>query len=107
MNRTVLSVALLAAFTAAACSPKTADAEAGAAPMPVAEASDPAPAEATTPAVEQKDVVDTAIASPDHTTLVSAVQAAGLVDTRPSTPPSTRCRPARWIRCSSRRARPT
>ena len=89
MNRTVLSVALLAAFTAAACSPKTADAEAGAAPMPVAEASDPAPAEATTPAVEQKDVVDTAIASPDHTTLVSAVQAAGLVDTLKGAGPFT------------------
>ena len=89
MNRTVLSVALLAAFTAAACSPKTADAEAGAAPMPVAEASDPAPAEATTPAVEQKDVVDTAIASPDHTTLASAVQAAGLVDTLKGAGPFT------------------
>ena len=89
MNRTVLSVALLAAFTAAACSPKTADAEAGAAPMPVAEASDPAPAEATAPAVEQKDVVDTAIASPDHTTLVSAVQAAGLVDTLKGAGPFT------------------
>lgn len=87
MNRTVLSVALLAAFTAAACSPKTAeaDADAGAAPAPVAEASDPAPAEA----VELKDVVDTAIGSPDHTTLVSAVQAAGLVDTLKGAGPFT------------------
>lgn len=91
MNRNVLSIALLAAFTAAACSPKTAEAEAdaGAAPMPVAEASDPAPAEAAAPAVEQKDVVDTAIGSPDHTTLVSAVQAAGLVDTLKGTGPFT------------------
>ena len=91
MNRTVLSVALLAAFTAAACSPKTAEAEAdaGAAPMPVAEASDPAPADAAAPAVEQKDVVDTAIGSPDHTTLVSAVQAAGLVDTLKGAGPFT------------------
>ena len=42
MNRTVISVSLLAVITAAACSPKTAEADAGAAPMPVAEASDPA-----------------------------------------------------------------
>ena len=89
MNRTVLSVALLAAFTAAACSPKTAEADAGSAPMPVAEASDPMPADNTATPTGQKDVVDTAIGSPDHTTLVSAVQAAGLVDTLKGAGPFT------------------
>ena len=44
---------------------------------------------ASHPAVEQKDVVDTAIGSPDHTTLVSAVQAAGLVDTLKGAGPFT------------------
>ena len=87
MNRTVLSVALLSVFAAAACSPKTADAEAGAAPAPVPEAADPAPA-AAEPAVA-KDIVDTAIGSADHTTLVSAVQAAGLVDTLKGAGPFT------------------
>lgn len=89
MNRTVLSVALLAAFTAAACSPKTAEADAGSAPMPVAEASDPMPADSAATPTGQKDVVDTAIGSPDHTTLVSAVQAAGLVDTLKGAGPFT------------------
>ncbi len=87
MNRTFLSVALLSVFTATACSPKTADAEAGAAPAPVAEAADPAPA-AAEPAMA-KDIVDTAVGSPDHTTLVSAVQAAGLVDTLKGAGPFT------------------
>ncbi|WP_414710724.1 fasciclin domain-containing protein [Pseudoxanthomonas sp.] len=89
MNRTVLSVALLAVVTAAACSPKTAEADAGAAPAPVAEASDPAPADAAMPAAEQSDVVDIAIGSPDHSTLVAAVQAAGLVDTLKGAGPFT------------------
>lgn len=87
MNRTFLSVALLSVFAATACSPKTADAEAGAAPAPVAEAADPAPA-AAEPAMA-KDIVDTAVGSPDHTTLVSAVQAAGLVDTLKGAGPFT------------------
>ncbi|WP_394697328.1 fasciclin domain-containing protein [Pseudoxanthomonas japonensis] len=57
--------------------------------MPVAEASDPMPADNTATPAGQKDVVDTAIASPDHTTLVSAVQAAGLVDTLKGAGPFT------------------
>ena len=36
-------------------------------------------AEGTHPAQSRADVVDIAIGSPDHTTLVAAVQAAGLV----------------------------
>ncbi|MFO7657008.1 MAG: fasciclin domain-containing protein, partial [Bacteroidales bacterium] len=38
---------------------------------------------------QQKDIVDIAISSPDHTTLVSAVQAADLVATLKSTGPFT------------------
>jgi uncharacterized surface protein with fasciclin (FAS1) repeats len=33
------------------------------------------------PMYENKDIIDNAVTSPDHTTLVAAVQAAGLVDT--------------------------
>ncbi|CAN4277750.1 fasciclin domain-containing protein [Pseudoxanthomonas sp. LjRoot125] len=36
-----------------------------------------------------KDIVDTAVGSPDHTTLVSAVQAAGLADTLKGAGPFT------------------
>jgi uncharacterized surface protein with fasciclin (FAS1) repeats len=46
---------------------------------------EPAPAPAEAP----KDVVDVAIASADHTTLVSAVQAAGLVETLKGAGPFT------------------
>src|SRR6188768_3915086 len=33
------------------------------------------------PMYENKDIIDNAVTSPDHTTLVAAVQAAGLVET--------------------------
>ena len=51
-----------------------------------------------------KDIVDNAVNSKDHTTLVAAVKAAGLVDTLKSAGPFTMplslsCPPARWIRC--------
>ena len=62
-----------------------------------------------------KNIVENAVNSQDHTTLVAAVKAAGLVDTleglaplpssRRSTRPLTNCPPAPWIRCSSRRTR--
>ena len=89
MKYTFLSVALTATLAATACSPKTADAEAGAAPMPVPEAAADVTADMAAPAAEQNDVVDLAIGSPDHTTLVSAVQAAGLVDTLKGAGPFT------------------
>ena len=67
------------------------------------------------PMYASKDIIDNAVNSKDHTTLVAAVKAAGLVDTlkgkgrsrssRRSTPPSPRCRPARSTPCSSRRTR--
>jgi len=89
MKYTFLSVVLTATLAATACSPKTADAEAGAAPMPVPEAAADVTADMAAPAAEQNDVVDLAIGSPDHTTLVSAVQAAGLVDTLKGAGPFT------------------
>lgn len=45
--------------------------------------------EDSTPRAASKDVVDIAIGSPDHTTLVSAVTAAGLVETLKGTGPFT------------------
>jgi hypothetical protein len=64
------------------------------------------------PMYPSKDIIDNAVNSKDHTTLVAAVKAAGLVDTlkgpgrspcsrRPTTR-SPRCLPAPSTRCSSR-----
>ena len=64
-----------------------------------------------------KDIVDNAVNSKDHTTLVAAVKAAGLVDTLVGPGPVHRvradqrrvrhsCRPAPSTRCSSPRTRP-
>ena len=65
------------------------------------------------PMYETKNIVENAVNSADHTTLVAAVQAAGLVDTlagpgpftvlRRPTRRSPRYRPAPSRRCSSRR----
>ena len=41
------------------------------------------------PMYENKDIIDNAVTSPDHTTLVAAVQAAGLVDTLKGAGPFT------------------
>ena len=56
-----------------------------------------------------KNIVENAVNSKDHTTLVAAVKAAGLVDTlegpdhsrfsRPPTKPSISCLPEQWIPC--------
>jgi hypothetical protein len=65
------------------------------------------------PMYSNKDIVDNAVNSKDHTTLVAAVKAAGLVPTlkgaarsrcsRRPTPPSPPCPPAPSTTCSSRR----
>jgi hypothetical protein len=67
------------------------------------------------PMLPSKDIIDNAVNSKDHTTLVAAVKAAGLVDTlkgrvrspcsRPPMPPSRPCPQARWTPCSSPRTR--
>jgi uncharacterized surface protein with fasciclin (FAS1) repeats len=92
MNKTLIATAILAACMATACSPKT-DAETAPAIIETTPAAEmPATTEATTmPAANpmvggaemfaDKDIIDNAVNSKDHTTLVAAVKAAGLVDT--------------------------
>ena len=104
MKLRLLSLAVVSAFAVTACnSPSTdtaadaaVDAPADAAPMP-AEPAAPMPeaAPAANPTVggapmyADKDIVDNAMASQDHTTLVAAVKAAGLVDTLKGAGPFT------------------
>jgi hypothetical protein len=67
------------------------------------------------PMYPSKNIVQNAVNSKDHTTLVAAVKAAGLVDTlqgparspcsRRPTPRSRSCRPAPSIPCSSPRTK--
>ena len=100
MNKTLIASALLACI-ATACSPKT-EAETT---VPVAEAApaaempaampEAAPMPAANPMVggaemfADKDIIDNAVNSKDHTTLVAAVKAAGLVDTLKGAGPFT------------------
>ena len=85
MNKNLLSlftVAVLGATSLASCG--------GEAPAPKAVEAPPAPVEAPAPKVEMpKTVVDIAVGSPDHTTLVAAVTAAGLVETLQGAGPFT------------------
>ncbi len=60
---------------------------AAAAPVMSSASADPMAGAATM--APSKTIVETAVGSPDHTTLVAAVQAAGLVDTLSSTGPFT------------------
>src|SRR5690606_4155103 len=104
MKLHVLTAALLGALALSACQNDTADsamtseADADTAAMadttPVVEdattsADATAAMDATAGATASGDIVDAAIASPDHTTLVAAVQAAGLVDTLKGAGPFT------------------
>ena len=99
MKTTLLAIALTSAMTLSACSKP--DTETAATPEPVAAAAEPAaempaaPAMAENPMVggammyADKDIIDNAVNSKDHTTLVAAVKAAGLVDTLKGTGPFT------------------
>jgi uncharacterized surface protein with fasciclin (FAS1) repeats len=98
MNKTLIASALLACI-ATACSPKT-EAEttvpvADTAPVAEMPAAMPEPVAATNPMVggaemfADKDIIDNAVNSKDHTTLVAAVKAAGLVDTLKGAGPFT------------------
>jgi uncharacterized surface protein with fasciclin (FAS1) repeats len=115
MKTRLLSIALLAALAAAGCARDDAAAADAAAPAedamasadPAADsamAADTAATDAMAPAADAvgsnpmvggapmdatKDIVTNASASADHTTLVKAVQAAGLVDTLKGTGPFT------------------
>ena len=101
MNKSLLAIAILTASLSAACSPKQetetpmpmADTAAPAADM--APAAEPAAMPVTNPIVggaemlATKDIIDNAVNSKDHTTLVAAVKAAGLVDTLKGAGPFT------------------
>lgn len=96
MKLHLLTASLLASLALTACQQDTAAETAMTEPTPAA-TDTMAPADtmaapdavADAPAAAGGDVVDGAIASPDHTTLVAAVQAAGLVDTLKGTGPFT------------------
>ena len=96
MKLHLLTAGLLASLALTACQQDTAADTAMTEPAPAA-TDTAAPADtmaapdavADAPAAAGGDVVDGAIASPDHTTLVAAVQAAGLVDTLKGTGPFT------------------
>ena len=82
--RLVAGLTVAVALLATACSDDASDATADAAATeqssaPAAAATTPAPADTAMPA--ERDIVDTAVAAGDFTTLVAAVRAAGLEDT--------------------------
>ncbi len=80
---TALSVLLVAVFLVAACAPAPT-------PMPTpAPTATPRPAPTATPEPAPQDIVDIAVGDGRFTTLVAAVQAAGLVDTLKSAGPFT------------------
>lgn len=97
MKLRLLSLAVASAFAVTACSspsdspdamadaPADGPADAAAPVAPVEPAPEAAPAANPTvggaPMYADKDIVDNAVNSQDHTTLVAAVKAAGLVDT--------------------------
>ena len=92
MNKSLIAIALLAACVAAGCAPKqeaetTLPMAATTAPAEMAPATDTAAMPAANPMVggaemfADKDIIDNAVNSKNHTILVAAVKAAGLVDT--------------------------
>ncbi len=104
MKKSLLALAILAASLSAACAPKQdtdsqmATPVASPAPEMAAaepEAAMPAAMPAANPMVggaemfADKDIIDNAVNSKDHTTLVAAVKAAGLVDTLKGAGPFT------------------
>ena len=84
MKRSVLAVVLAVMVMATACTP-VAPAPSAAQPQPTAVPVEPTQA----PEPMAKDIVDTAVANGSFTTLVAAVQAAGLVDTLKGAGPFT------------------
>jgi uncharacterized surface protein with fasciclin (FAS1) repeats len=110
MKHTLLALALLSSMSLAACSKPATEATADTAAMPAADApAETAAMPAATPAdtsadagmamqnpmvggapmYAEKDIIDNAVNSKDHTTLVAAVKAAGLVDTLKGAGPFT------------------
>jgi uncharacterized surface protein with fasciclin (FAS1) repeats len=96
MKKTLIATALVTAFLAAGCAKPAADEPiADTAPMVEETPADAAPMASTNPMVggaemlADRDIVDNAANSQDHTTLVAAVQAAGLVETLKGAGPFT------------------
>jgi uncharacterized surface protein with fasciclin (FAS1) repeats len=99
MKQTLIATAVLALLMSTACTAKQGDAatEDAAAPPAMASTAEAAPQDAMpatgaamprgnpmvggAPMMADKDIIDNAMNSKDHTTLVAAVKAAGLVDT--------------------------
>lgn len=88
MNKNLLAVALVAAVALAACAPSTdtdvAEPVVADAPMETIEPTPVAndnPSIGGAPMYADRDIIDNAVNSPEHTTLVAAIQAAGLVET--------------------------
>jgi uncharacterized surface protein with fasciclin (FAS1) repeats len=92
MKKTLLSFAVMATILLASCAEGEKKADAGTTPN-ANDASKMEPAKTDTGKVAEvvapKNIVETAIASPDHTTLVTAVKAAGLVETLSGAGPFT------------------
>jgi len=102
MKTTALTLALTASLVLVACA-KSDDAQAMPDAAPVASATDTLPAAEPAPAampaanpmvggapmLADRDIIDNAVNSKDHTTLVAAVKAAGLVDTLKGAGPFT------------------
>lgn len=90
MKKTLLSFAVMATILLASCTEGEKKADAGASTN---DASKMEPAKTDTGKVAEvvtpKNIVETAIASPDHTTLVTAIKAAGLAETLSGTGPFT------------------
>ena len=94
MRHTVLAAALLAASSLSACamqerSDMPASASAQASASAGASMSGDNPMVGGAPMYASKDIIDNAVNSKDHTTLVAAVKAAGLVDTLKGAGPFT------------------
>jgi len=97
MNKTLLATAVLTACFATACAAKNDTAATTAAvdpapmtePAPMTDAPAAEPAASATGMSADRDIVDNAAASPDFSTLVAAVTAAGLVDTLKGAGPFT------------------
>lgn len=99
MKITLLALALTSTLALSACNRADDAVEPMPDAVPVTESMSPAPADvpmaATNPMVggaemtADKDIIDNAVNSKDHTTLVAAVKAAGLVDTLKSAGPFT------------------
>ena len=82
MTKTILALACATAFLGACADMGTSSMQSNAMPMSTAMgATEPTKMVGGAAMYPSKDIIDNAVNSKDHTTLVAAVKAAGLVDT--------------------------